>query len=120
MNANKLVGLIMMSPDPERLADYYREVLGLPFAMEQHGTLREHIECEANGIHFAILKKAQVQPGSNLTPSFVVENLPAFLDSLRSRGITPLHPIIHIGDGKSVSTLADPDGNTIRLIQIRD
>jgi predicted enzyme related to lactoylglutathione lyase len=118
MNARPLVGLIFTSSNPERLAEFYRTTLDIPFEMAQHGNLREHIECEANGIHFAILKKANISPTSNITPSFFIHDLSAFLDELATKGVTPLHRIIDLGEGKRVSTIADPDGNTIRLIEI--
>jgi predicted enzyme related to lactoylglutathione lyase len=113
-----LTGIIFTSMNPERLAAFYRDVLDIPFALAQHGKIREHIECEVNHIHFAILKKGQIAPTSNITPSFRVNDLAGFIDGLAARSITPLHPIIDLGEGKRVSTIADPDGNTIRLIQI--
>jgi len=117
MSSNGLVGVVMYSQAPEQLAAFYRETLGIPFQPAQHGKLAEHIECEFNGIHFAILKKGQSSAGGAIIPSFSVADLPAFLEQLSGRNIQPLHPIIDIGEGKSVSTIKDPDGNAIRLIQ---
>lgn len=113
-----LVGVIMFSQDPDRLASFYREVLDIPFEEAQHGKLKEHLECLFGNVHFAILKKAQIHPGSNITPSFSVPNLPVFVEQLSQRGIKPLHPIIDLGEGKCCSTICDPDGNTVRLIQL--
>ena len=118
MTTNFLTGIVMYSQQPERLATFYRDTLGIPFEPAQHGKLPEHIECEFNNIHFAILKKGQTVEGGNIIPSFAVPNLRSFLDELSQRGIKPLHPIIDIGEGKSVSTISDPDGNAFRLIQL--
>ena len=115
----RITGLALSSQDPERLSTFYREVLGIPFALAQHGQLRPHIECEVDNFHFAIIRKGQVAEGSNVTPSFFVLDLAAFLTQAAARGVQPLHPVIDIGEGKCISTIADPDGNTIRLIQIR-
>jgi len=38
-----------------------------------------------------------------MTPSFLIADLPAFLARLSARGIQPRHPLIDIGEGKSVS-----------------
>jgi predicted enzyme related to lactoylglutathione lyase len=118
MTPTHLVGIILSSTQPEQLATFYRETLGIPFEHAQHGRMREHIECEVGEIHFAILKKGQISPASNVAPSFAVSNLSEFVAELQTRGIRTLHPIIDIGDDKRVTTISDPDGNAIRLIQI--
>jgi len=113
-----LVGVIMFSRQPAQLAAFYRDTLGIPFTLNQHGEIAEHLECEFNGIHFAILKKGQIAASGNLIPSFAVPDLRGFLGELDKRGIRPLHPIIELGEGKRVSTISDPDGNAVRLIQV--
>lgn len=113
-----LVGIIMISQRPTQLATFYRDTLGIPFELNQHGNIVEHLECEFNGIHFAILKKGRIAAESNIIPSFAVPHLQTFLDELGQRGIRPLHPIIDLGEGKRVSTISDPDGNAVRLIQL--
>lgn len=118
MTVQHLAGVITFSPDPERLATFYRGALGIPFEKQQHGQIREHLECEIGDVHFAILKKAQTYPGSNIAPSFLVADIEDFLMQLNQSGVKPLHPVIDIGDGKRVSSIVDPDGNMIRLIQI--
>ena len=115
----RMTGLVLASKDPEALAAFYREVLEIPFALAQHGKMRPHIECEVGNFHFAIIHKGQVAEGNNFTPSFLVPDLSDFVARLSARGIQPLHPVIDIGEGKSITTIADPDGNAIRLIQIQ-
>ncbi len=118
MTTTYLTGIVFASADPERLAAFYRDVLAIPFAVAQHGKIREHIECEVDHVHFAILKKSQIAKTSNLTPSFRVSDLASFMEGLAAQDIMPLHPIIELGEGKRVTTIADPDGNRIRLIEI--
>ena len=114
----RITGLVLASKDPERLSTFYREVLNIPFELAQHGRMRPHIECEVDNFHFAIIPKGKTSEGGNLTPSFLIPDLSTFLSQLSQRGIQPLHPMIDIGEGKLISTIADPDGNAIRLIQI--
>src|SRR5215510_15484571 len=92
MTTQHLAGVILFSQDPERLGGFYKEVLGIPFEPQRHGQIREHLECEFGNIHFAILKKGQIRAGSNITPSFAVENIQEFLEDLSHKGVTPLHP----------------------------
>ena len=113
-----LAGVVLNSPNPEELSDFYRDLFGIQFEKRQHGNIREHIECEFRGIHFAILKSAQSSSGKNIVLSFAVGNLETFLDGLQKMDIKPLHPIMHIGAGKHICSIADPDGNMVRLIQV--
>jgi predicted enzyme related to lactoylglutathione lyase len=110
----RLTGVIMSSPDPDRAAQFYREVLGIPYVLSQHGDLPAHYECDVEGIHFAILK-GTVNGTQSMTPSFQIEQLDAFLSALEARGIRPLHRPIELGGGPRISTIADPDGNDVRL-----
>ena len=113
-----LAGVVFNSPNPEEMADFYRDLFGIQFEKRQHGNIREHIECEFRGIHFAILKNAQPSSGKNIVLSFAVGNLKSFLDGVQKMGIKPLHPIMDIGEGKHICSIADPDGNMVRLIQV--
>lgn len=112
--ATRLTGIIMTSSDPDRAATFYREVLGIPYALSQHGELPAHYECDVEGIHFAILK-GEAAPAQCITPSFQVHDLDAFLADLERRGIRPLHRPIALGGGPRISTISDPDGNDVRL-----
>jgi predicted enzyme related to lactoylglutathione lyase len=114
MKSATLTGLIMTSPDPERLVQFYRDVIGLPYELNQHGTLPAHYECDVDGVHFAILK-GPANPSRSITPSFQIKNLDSFLASLDARGIKPKHRVIELGGGPRISTIADPDDNDVRL-----
>ena len=112
--AAKLTGIIMTSPDPDRAAVFYREVLGIPYVLSQHGELPQHYECDVEGIHFAILR-GTVGRAQCITPSFQVHQLDAFLADVEGRGIRRLHRPIELGGGPRISTICDPDGNDVRL-----
>ena len=111
-----LGGVIFSSQDPDRLAKFYREVIGLPLELNSHGGLQEHWECDFQGIHFAVMApwggEGQREPSSAIIPSFVVADIQAFIDHHK---LQTLHPIMKLDEGKYVVTIADVDGNAIRL-----
>ncbi len=87
-----LTGIIMSSPEPERLANFYKKVLGIPLALNRHGNTPEHWECDYNGIHYALLKrKVNEQPNENIVLSFVVDDIESFVTT---HHIKLIHPIM--------------------------
>jgi predicted enzyme related to lactoylglutathione lyase len=114
LSAKKLTGLIMTSPDPARAAAFYRDVIGIPYQLSQHGNLPPHYECDVDGVHFAVIR-GPARPEGSLTASFEVEDLDAFLARLEVRGILPKHKTMELGGGPRISTIVDPDGNDVRL-----
>ncbi|HWV74752.1 MAG TPA: VOC family protein, partial [Pseudosphingobacterium sp.] len=108
-----LTGAIMSSTDPEKLARFYNEVLGIPLKLNRHGNMPAHWECDYNGIHFAILKrKSSQQPNENIVLSFRVDDINEFV---AAHNIELIHPIMDLGDGAFVVSFKDTDGNTLRL-----
>jgi predicted enzyme related to lactoylglutathione lyase len=114
-----LGGLITTSPKPEQLADFYRDNFGIPYQLNQHGTMPPHYECDVNGIHFAIIQRPSEPAHGNITPSFQVDDLEATLQALEVKGAPRLHPIMELGGGPRICTIADPDGNHVRLYESR-
>ena len=49
-----LSAVLLTSRDAARLAEFYRDVLGLPLAEERHGNVPQHWGCELGDVHFAI------------------------------------------------------------------
>jgi predicted enzyme related to lactoylglutathione lyase len=115
MTPRGLIGLITTSPNPDRLADFYRSAFGIPYALNQHGTMPPHYECDVNGIHFAIIKGARPPQQGTVVPSFEVDDLDGTLAVLEDAGTPRLHPIMELGGGPRICTVADPDGNHVRL-----
>jgi predicted enzyme related to lactoylglutathione lyase len=118
MNVLHLAGLIINSEQPEALARFYRDALGVPFTLQSHGPIRDHYECELAGVHFAILKRKTLAGGA-FVPSFACSDLELALADLTAHQVKPLHPIIELGDGKRVCSIADGAGNILRLFQQR-
>ncbi len=124
MTAHALTGVVLYSPDPERLARFYREAIGIPFAPSTHGgAIREHNEGMFGGVHFAIWRTTEEHAPARggrgaLVPVFRVDDVGAWADRLAARDVPMVYPIVELGEGKRVATFADPDGNAFRLIQI--
>ncbi|GAB3711109.1 hypothetical protein GCM10027592_48360 [Spirosoma flavus] len=108
-----LTGVIMSSPEPERLATFYREVLGIPLALNRHGNTPEHWECDYKGIHYAVLKqRGNTQANVNTVLSFEVDDIDRFVST---HSITLIHPIVDLGEGAFIASFKDPDGNILRF-----
>ena len=107
-----LGGLIFESPNPDRLASFYKETLGLPLKLRTHGGLYEHWECDYNNIHFAILKAGEVFDGNLIVPSFIVDDIEKLVSE---HNLTLEDKILPLGEGSFVGRIKDPDGNRIHL-----
>jgi predicted enzyme related to lactoylglutathione lyase len=109
----RMTGLIMSSANPNRLTTFYKEVMGLPLMLNKHGNMPEHWECDFEGIHYAILRDRNHDAGScNFVPSFEVEDIKQFVTQ---HNLSMLHPLMHLGGGDYVGSIADADGNIVRL-----
>ena len=127
MQANALAGIILYSPDPERLAGFYRETIGIPFAPSTHGgAIRAHNEAMWQQVHFAIWgvsephapDAAGARLRNALVPTFVVDDVAGYAAWLAARGVPSVGQLIDLGEGKRLGSFLDPDGNQFRLIQI--
>jgi hypothetical protein len=54
MAVKSICGTILMSGDPEALARFYREALGLAFEREDHGGLAPHWGVDIGRVHFGV------------------------------------------------------------------
>ena len=117
-NEKTLAGLVMYSPEPEQLASFYRDALGIPFELHQHGKLPPHNEAMHGGVHFAIWGAGGYNPPGIIVPTFRVAELAAQIAHVEARGAKRLHEPIELGEGKSVISFRDPDGRQFRLIRL--
>lgn len=110
---NGLSGAILSSPNPEQLATFYKEKLGISMQLNRHGNTPNHWECDFNSIHFAVLKKpAGATANDNIVLSFSVDDIEEFV---KEHNIQLTHPKVHLGEGAYIASFNDPDGNTLRL-----
>ena len=117
-----LSGLILVSEQPERLADFYRDVLGLPLAEERHGDTALHWACELGDVHFAIHPVADYIGEPTATGAvklaFMVFDLTRLVQWLESRGIALCYPPAELGTQSRITAIRDPDGNLIELTEL--
>lgn len=117
MTNSSLSAVTLHSQNPERLAAFYRDAVGIPLAVHAHGTLHDHYEGSLAGIHFAVWKAAAAV-GGPVVPVFRVMEIERELERLTRMGVPLMHKLLDIGEGKRVVTFCDPDQNGFRLIQI--
>jgi catechol 2,3-dioxygenase-like lactoylglutathione lyase family enzyme len=117
-----LSGLILVSERPERLADFYRDVLGLPLAEERHGDSALHWACELGDVHFAIHPAADYEGEPTATGAvklaFMIFDLAGFVRWLETRGVPLCYPPAEFGTESRITAIRDPDGNLIELTEL--
>ena len=118
-----LSAVLVVSENPERLADFYRDVVGIPLAAEHHGAALPHWGCTLGDIHFAIHPVATFPDRRSgvgaVKLAFTVFDIHALVRRLESKRISLLYPPRDTGFFWSTAIL-DPDGNLIEFTQLRD
>jgi hypothetical protein len=108
MLAMTLSALTFQSEDPARLAEFYRDKVGLPLRLDRHGTVAPHHEGDLGNIHFAVLPAA-LKSGGPIVPVFRVRNLAASLADLCGQGVEQVLKPLSLGEGMTVAAFKDPD-----------
>lgn len=113
--------VLLVSRQAERLATFYRDVLGIPLEDEQHCNTAKHYGCEMGDLHFAIHPTANFANdeagvgGTRL--AFEVFDMQGFVHHLRSKGVEPLYPPKQQGP-MLITAVKDPDGNHVEFTQL--
>ena len=114
--------VLLVSRDPQRLAAFYRDVLGIPLEEERHDDTHAHFGCEVGDLHFAIHPPSNFgdhAPGvGSVKLAFEVFDLDAFLERLGTHGVTPLYPPRALGKTSRITAVMDPDGNEVEFTQL--
>jgi predicted enzyme related to lactoylglutathione lyase len=119
MNVDSLSAVVFFSPDPNRLAGFYRTNLGIPLEHESHGPMKDHIEGWLGSVHVAVLKgRGPGEQGGGVAPTFRVRGLDAFVAALTTAGTPPVRKVADLGEGKRLASFRDPDGNAFSLIDL--
>jgi predicted enzyme related to lactoylglutathione lyase len=118
-----LSAVLLVSANPKRLADFYRDVVGVPLQEEQHGDTRPHWGCTLGEIHFAIhpvetFPDKQSGIGS-VKLAFTVFDIEALARRLEESGTSLLYPPRDTGFFWSTA-IQDPDGNLIEFTELSD
>ena len=112
-----VVGVIIWTEDLDRLVGFYRDTLGLTpnsvrpnFVAFKWGDMRLSI-----GHHSEV--RGQTAEPHRIMVNLGVRDIRKTYDSLMARGVKFTRPPEQEHWGGWVSTLSDPDGNTLQLLQ---
>lgn len=116
-----LSAILIVSPDPQRLARFYREAVGIPLQDEIHGGSLPHYGCTLGDLHFAIHPVETFVDRNHgvgaVKLAFNVFDMEATVARLREHGVKLLYPPRDTGYFISTA-INDPDGNFIEFTQM--
>lgn len=122
MSVRSICGVILVSDEPERLAEFYAGALGIRFEREEHDDLETHFGADIGEVHFGIHPPANFKRAAPGDASTVVAFNVASLDETRSRlsalGAEQVQEPHDEGFGPVASYL-DPDGNQFEIVELR-
>ena len=116
MEARELT-VMVGSDQPEELARFYGELLGLPRVSKYRDPV-----FRAGGANLRIARHSEVtgqnrMPARHLLNLFVDGDVSAAVEQLRRLGVTVVREPEREWWGGLVSTVEDPDGNYVQLIE---
>jgi len=119
MSAHFISAILLYSPDAERLAGFYRDVLGIPLEAEQHGNAPPHYGCELGEIHFAIhpAKPGETHAAGAVRLAFEVFDLDEHMRQMDEHNVNVIARPQNMGPMK-LAVIADPDGNKIEFTEL--
>jgi catechol-2,3-dioxygenase len=112
--------ILLISPDAEQLARFYKEAVGLPLQDEVHEGIPLHWACELGGVHFAI-HAAEGWPGvptrNAQSPVIALRtsDAKAVARRLAAHGCQAAGP--HDHGFAQVVVFRDPDGNQVEILE---
>ena len=118
-----LSAVLVVSKDPKRLAEFYRDIVGIPIEAEEHKDALPHWGCTLGDVHFAIHPIEDFPDGRSgigaIKLAFTVFDIEALATRLRSNGVALLYPPKDTGFFWTTA-IEDPDGNFIEFTQLID
>ena len=121
MSLRSICGVILLSDNPRRLAEFYGRVLGCRFQHEDHGGLAEHFGYDIGEVHFGIHPPSnfhrKTPGGASAAIAFNVSSLKEPMAVLTALGATQIQAPHDEGFGLVTSYL-DPDGNQFELVEL--
>ena len=116
-----LSGVLLVSEDPARLAEFYRGVLNVPLETEEHDGALLHWGCTLGDVHFAVHPVADFPDHASAVGSvklaFTVFDLSSYVHGLQAKAVTLLNEPVDTGYFKS-AMIQDPDGNLVELTEL--
>lgn len=118
-----LSAVLLVSRDPKRLAEFYRDIVGIALESEEHGDTLPHWGCTLGDVHFAIHPVEDFPDERSgvgaIKLAFTVFDLNATVRRLLAKGITLLYEPKDTGYFWTTA-IEDPDGNLIEFTQLID
>ena len=112
--------ILLRTYEPDRLVQFYRDVLGIPLESEAHDGFATHFAGELGDTHFAIHDAAEAPARSeSFKLAFAVTSLDATIAALESAGFQTLYSPKSTGFAVMTAVL-DPDANYIELTELSD
>ena len=116
-----ICGAILMSRDPDGLARFYAEALGLTFEREDHGGLAPHWGVDIGRVHFGIHPpenfRSPTSGQGSVVLTFDVDSLSECEARLKALGAICVQEPHDEGFGL-VASYADPDGNRFEVVEL--
>lgn len=119
-------GILLYSQNARKLADFYKEKVGLQltseFEMGHDKEIGFTFEMN-NGITLWIMDHSKVK-GENIQPerymiNFEVDNIEKEFDRMEKMGVKKIQDIYHVEGYGMIATFEDIDGNYFQIVQIR-
>ncbi len=121
MSVKSICGVILASPNPKALADFYSDALGITFEREEHGGMLEHFGADIGEVHFGIHPPDNLgmpsAGNSSTSIAFNVESLREVVSRLENLGAVEIAAPHDEGFGL-VATYADPQGNHFEIVEL--
>ncbi len=111
-----LASAVHVVPDLEAAADWYEQALGLtPYFEETY-----YVGFRIGGQELGLVphEEGMDTGAGGAVPYWIVADVEQAVDQLVQAGATSIMPVMDVGGGTFVATVADPYGNSIGLIEI--
>ena len=121
MSVKSICGVILVSENPQALAEFYASALELAFEKEEHGGLDIHYGVDIGEVHFGIhpphnLKKDNAG-NSTISIAFNINSLEKTIECLDNLGAKQVVAAHDEGFGLVASYL-DIDGNMFEIVEL--
>jgi predicted enzyme related to lactoylglutathione lyase len=114
---DSVAGIIIWTDDVQRLAAFYRDILGLPV----HSERPDFVAFEFGAFRLSIGRHDRVTGASRDPFRFMVNlgvsEIQETHAALRGKGVEFLRPPEQESWGGWIATFSDPDGNILQLLQ---
>jgi catechol 2,3-dioxygenase-like lactoylglutathione lyase family enzyme len=117
---DRVTAILLISPDPRALADFYRNTLGLALKDEEHPGVPLHYGCDVGGVHLAIHSSAgftgvPTRDAQSPVIVFGTSSVRAVAQRLSANGVHTIGPTDH--GFVLIVSFRDPDENLVEVLE---